>query len=99
MTPLADTASPDASSSRIGTCRRCGRAVRETMHTRTAFTVDGFVAHTGPTEATAVRRADSDEVAFVYQRLLRPVRLVVCVRCFADAEVRAAHHDWSYRDD
>ena len=99
MARSADTPQSDAQPPRIGTCRQCGRVVHETVHTRTTSAVDGFVLNTGPTEPTAVRKADSDAVDFVYQRLLRPVRVVVCVDCLRDPAVRATHLDWTYRDD
>ena len=99
MARTADTQPQGPEPPRIGACRSCGRAVHETVHTRTTFVVDGFVLHTGPTEPTAVRRADSDEVAFVYQRLLQPVRLVTCATCFRDAAARAAHLSWTQPDD
>ncbi len=80
-------------------CDQCGRVVRETLHGRGAYLVDRFVLHTGETEPAIVRRADSDEVAFTYQRLVRPVVLVTCADCYADPARRRRHESWSYPAD
>ena len=90
--------SPTVPALAAGSCRHCGRAVHETLHTRTSYVVDGYVLHTGPTESAVVRRADSDEV-FVYQRLLHPITLVVCAACYADPARRAIHLSWSFAVD
>jgi hypothetical protein len=95
----ADRPSSDAAATPSGSCRHCGRAVAETLHARASYTVGGFVLHTGPTETAVVRRPDSDEVAFVYQRLLHPVTLVTCARCYADPTRRALHLTWTYSVD
>lgn len=98
MARSAQTSSPESPAG-IRSCRHCGRDVNETVHTRASYVVDGYVLHTGPTDTTVVRRPDSDDVAFVYQRLLRPVTLVTCARCYADPERRAAHLTWTYAVD
>jgi hypothetical protein len=43
--------------------------------------------HTGPTGETSVRRRE-DEAPVTYRRLLEPVEIVSCPRCFVHAEVR-----------
>ena len=80
-------------------CDHCGRAVRETLHGRGSYVVDGFVLHTGETEPAIVRRADSDEVVLTYQRLVRPVVLVICADCYADPVRRRRYESWSYPTD
>ena len=80
-------------------CMHCGAAVGETMHERASYTVAGYRLHTGPTEPTPVRKADSDEIAFVYQRLVRPVLVVTCARCYADPVRRARHERWDFPTD
>ncbi len=92
--PTSDSAAPTARA-----CRHCGRAVGETMHTRTSYAVAGFVLHTGPTESAVGRRSAFDETGFVYQRLLRAVTLVTCAACYADPLRRAAHRSWAYPAD
>ena len=99
MARAADRPSSDASAVPPGSCRHCGCAVAETLHTRASYVVGGFVLHTGPTEPAVVRRGDSDELALVYQRLLRPVTLVTCARCYAEPERRALHLTWTYAVD
>jgi hypothetical protein len=68
-------------------CFRCGAAVEGTRHTRTGYTVGHYVLHTGRTEEATVRRRD-DEAATTYRRLLDPVAIVSCPRCFVRPEVR-----------
>jgi hypothetical protein len=69
------------------------------MHRRGGYVVDGYVLHTGPTETTVVRRADVDEVALVYQRLLEVVVSITCADCYADPARRARHQSWAYPAD
>ncbi len=69
------------------------------MHGRLSYRVDGFVLHTGETEEATVRRADSDEVALVYRRLVRPVVLLTCCDCYADPVRRRRHQSWEYPAD
>jgi len=80
----------------VGHCRFCGRAVSETVHGRGAYVVDGFVLHTGESEAAMIRQAESDAIVLVYQRLLRPVVLLTCRECYADPERRGRHQSWVF---
>ena len=80
-------------------CRQCGRLVRETMHTRVSYRVDGFALHTGETEEAIVRRSDSDEIALVYRRLVRPVVVLTCCDCYAEPASRRRHQSWAYPAD
>jgi hypothetical protein len=83
----------------LGHCHLCGRAVRETVHERAAYAVDGFVLYTGETEEAVIRRGDADEAGLVYRRLVRPVRLLTCADCYADPVRRARHRSWRYPGD
>ena len=80
-------------------CDQCGRLVKETMHSRASYAVDCFALHTGETEPAVVRRSDSDEVALVFQRLVRPVLLITCADCYADPVRRQRHQSWAYAAD
>ena len=80
-------------------CHHCGRLVRETTHTRLSYSVDGFALHTGETEEAMVRRSDSDEIALVYRRLVRPVVVHTCRDCYAELAVRRRHQSWAYPAD
>jgi hypothetical protein len=75
-------------------CRHCGRAVGETTHGRATYAVDAFALHTGETEDAVFRRADGDEVP--YRRLVRPVLLLTCADCYADAARRGRHETWTF---
>jgi len=68
-------------------CARCGGAVDGTLHTRSGYVVGYYVLHTGSTEEAAVRRRD-DEAPITYRRVLQPLDVVSCPRCFAAPEVR-----------
>ena len=68
-------------------CTRCGGAVEGTRHTRTGYTVGHYVLHTGKTGEATVRRRD-DEAPMTYRRLLEPIEVVSCARCFGRPEVR-----------
>lgn len=80
-------------------CHHCGRPVEETTHARGSYRVGGYLLHTGETDTVVVRRPDSDAVALVYQRMLRPVVLATCAACYADAARRRLHQTWRYPAD
>ena len=105
MRPDTEGSGPSVPTSVLGAlaagvhCRHCGCAVSETVHGRDSFEVGGFALVTGPTEEASVRRSGSEEVVLAYRRLVRPVLLVTCARCFRDPGHRAQHRTWDYRDD
>lgn len=69
-------------------CDHCGRAVRETRHTRTSYRVDYFGMHTGPVEEAWFKTDDGEAVP--YLRLVAAVELATCVDCYAKPEVQLA---------
>jgi hypothetical protein len=69
--------------------------VRETVHRRSSYAVDCFLLHTGETEPAIVRRPESDEIALVYRRLVRPIVVITCADCYADPGCRRRHQSWS----
>ena len=69
-------------------CGRCGATVDGTRHTRTGYVVGYYLLRTGRTEEAAVRRRD-DEAPITYRRVLEPVDVVSCPRCFDEPEVRS----------
>ena len=68
-------------------CGRCGATVDGTRHTRTGYVVGYYLLRTGRTEEASVRRRD-DEAPITYRRVLEPVDVVSCPRCFDEPEVR-----------
>lgn len=66
-------------------CDHCGRAVRETQHTRTSYRVDYYAMHTGDGEWTSFQGDDGEPVPYV--RLLNTVEVTTCADCYANPEV------------
>ena len=99
MTGTVDPSDAGDSSPAARHCDHCGRAVGETLHSRTSYVVDCFVLHTGATETAIVRRPDSDEIVLVYQRLVRPALVITCADCYADPRCRRRHESWAYPAD
>lgn len=70
-------------------CHHCGREVRETAHTRSAYRVDYYALHTGEVEPVSVARGEEADVVSTVLRLLRPAEIVTCVDCYGQASIRA----------
>jgi len=68
-------------------CDHCGRSVKETQHTRTAYTVDYYSLHTGPVEPCSLV-TDDGERRLTFQKLLSVQEVVTCVDCYRSAEVQ-----------
>lgn len=66
-------------------CDHCGRAVRETQHTRTSYQVDYYAMHTGDGEWTSFQSDDGEAVPYV--RLLNTVEITTCAECYRSPEV------------
>lgn len=67
--------------------------MRETLHTRTTYTVDYYSLHTGPVETCSLV-IDDGERRLTFQRLLRAEEVITCVDCYAKADVQ---HDRELR--
>ena len=70
-------------------CEHCGRSVRETRHTRTAYEVDYYSLHTGPVETCSLVIDDGDR-RVTFQKLLSAEEVITCVDCYARPEVQQA---------
>ncbi|GIW41092.1 MAG: hypothetical protein KatS3mg076_1669 [Candidatus Binatia bacterium] len=69
-------------------CTHCGRAVRETMHTRETWLVDYYVLVGGAVEAVSVAGEDGEKPT-TYLRLVDAERWVTCRDCYVRSEIRA----------
>jgi hypothetical protein len=79
-------ARPEGGPPDILRCNRCGTVVEGTQHTRSGYRVGHYRLHTGPTEEVTIRQPD--DTLLPYRRLVRPVEVVSCPRCFAEPAVR-----------
>ena len=70
-------------------CEHCGRSVRETQHTRTAYEVDYYSLHTGPVETCSLV-LDDGERRVTFQKLLSAEQVITCVDCYARPDVQRA---------
>jgi hypothetical protein len=68
-------------------CVHCGRTVRETVHTRSRYTVDFFELHTGPVEESSFRHGEDGPVQ-LFQKLLASELLITCADCYRDPSVQ-----------
>lgn len=68
-------------------CTHCGRAVAETMHTRTAYRVGYYSLHTGEVEPVTLQRGD--DAAITVLRLLTRRDVVTCASCYQRPGMRA----------
>ena len=68
-------------------CDHCGRAVRETEHTRSAYRVDYYSLHTGEVELCSLA-AEDGERRVTFQRLVTVAEVITCTDCYRDASVQ-----------
>jgi hypothetical protein len=68
-------------------CDHCGRSVKETLHTRTTYTVDYYSLHTGPVETCSLV-TDDGERRLTFQKLLSTKEVITCVDCYRRDEVQ-----------
>jgi hypothetical protein len=69
-------------------CDHCGRAVRETLHTRTSYDVDYYSVHSGHGEVCSFIGDDGQRGA-TYVKLLDRFDVISCVQCYRQAAVQA----------
>jgi hypothetical protein len=69
-------------------CDHCGRAVRETQHTRTSYTVDYYSVHGGHGEVCSLL-GDAGQRASTYVKLLDRLDVISCVQCYRQESVQA----------
>jgi len=69
-------------------CDHCGRAVRETLHTRTSYRVDYYTVHSGHGELCTVG-TDDRQHAFTYVRLLDRFDVITCSDCYRQAAIQS----------
>jgi hypothetical protein len=69
-------------------CDHCGRAVRETQHTRTSYTVDYYSVHSGHGEVCSFIGEDGQRGA-TYVKLLDRFDVVTCAQCYRRSAVQA----------
>ena len=68
-------------------CDHCGRAVRETKHTRSSYRVDYYVLHTGDVQPSTLM-TDDERRSITFQKLVRVVDVITCVDCYRDPAVQ-----------
>ena len=68
-------------------CEHCGRAVRETQHTRTSYTVDYYSVHGGHGEVCWLIGEDGQRSS-TYVKLLDRFDVISCAQCYQQAAVR-----------
>lgn len=61
--------------------------MKETQHTRTAYSVDYYSLHTGPVESCSVV-TDDGEHRLTFQKLLRVEEVVTCIDCYRREDVQ-----------
>ena len=69
-------------------CDHCGRAVSETQHTRTSYTVDYYSVHSGHGEVCSFIGEDGQRGG-TYVKLLDRFDVVTCAQCYRHAAVQA----------
>jgi len=69
-------------------CDHCGRAVHETQHTRTAYTVDYYSLHSGRGEVCSFVGEDGQRGGS-YVKLLDRFDVITCAQCYRQATVQA----------
>jgi hypothetical protein len=69
-------------------CDHCGRAVRETQHTRTSYTVDYYTLYSGNGEVCSFTGEDGMRGA-TYVKLLDRFDVITCAECYRQAAVQA----------
>ena len=69
-------------------CDHCGRAVRETLHTRTSYQVDYYTVHSGHGERCTVA-GDDRHTPLTYVRLLDRFDVITCADCYRQAPVQS----------
>lgn len=74
-------------------CFRCGRQVLETRHTQKGYRVDYYLLHTGKTESALLKDPNDDTAKIHYLKLSDPVDIIVCIDCYAVAEIRKQLED------
>lgn len=68
-------------------CSHCGREVRETQHTQKGYRVDYYLLHTGRTEWVFLKNPKEAPARHCF-RLIEPVDIVSCVKCYDHPSVR-----------
>ena len=69
-------------------CDHCGRMVRETQHTRSAYTVDYYSVRGGNGEVCSFIGEDGQRGA-TYIKLLDPREVTTCVQCYRQSSVQS----------
>ena len=69
-------------------CDHCGRTVRETQHTRSAYTVDYYSVRGGDGELCSFTGEDGQRGGS-YVKLLDPRELTTCAQCYRQPAVQA----------
>lgn len=68
-------------------CDHCGRAVRETQHTRTSYAVDYYSVHSGHGEVCSFVGEDGQRGS-TYVKLLDRFDVITCAQCYGQAAVQ-----------
>ncbi len=68
-------------------CDHCGRAVRETQHTRTSYTVDYYSVHSGHGEVCSFVGEDGHRGS-TYVKLLDRFDVITCVQCYGQTAIQ-----------
>ena len=69
-------------------CDHCGRAVHETQHTRTSYTVDYYSLHSGNGEVCSFA-GELGQRGGTYVKLLDRFDVITCAECYRQAEIQA----------
>jgi hypothetical protein len=69
-------------------CDHCGRAVHETQHTRTTYTVDYYSLHSGNGEVCSFA-GELGQRGGTYVKLVDRFDVITCAECYRQASVQA----------
>lgn len=69
-------------------CHHCGRALSETVHTRSSYRVGFYGLHTGDVEPVSIPRRDDPTEVVTVLRLVRAHEIWTCADCYRQPNVR-----------
>lgn len=77
-------------------CNYCGRAVRETIHRRSGYSVGYYLMRTGPTAEVSLRGNDEEDEVVTFLKLVSFEEVVSCADCYAKPGVKKDFERWGY---
>ncbi len=76
-------------------CNYCGRAVRETIHRRSGYSVGYYLMRTGTTAEVSLRGDDEEDEVVTFLRLVSLEEVVSCADCYAKPAVKRDFAHWA----